>query len=631
MSHLFGKISLFLLPRICLWLIAASIDKAILIILNRWPVSSNAYISFHLLAIYLLIGIVVGAIFLLLFFLLDRKGSLPRFSLSWDVLLIFLIVIGFRVNDIFLPAFKSAKSIGWNFLILLVSFAFWFLWRKLEGGKFRGQNFRAPLLIIFLASCAVLFAYDMVFWKIFESLNFGKRPDIVLITLDTVRADHLGCYGYSRNTSPNLDKFAKENFVSTSCRTPMPLTSPAHAALFSGKMPGELDVLSNISSYPEKKEYAPLAEKLSRKYYLTAAFPSAVHLSRDFNFDRGFLEYNESTVLNNTAWLQDIWDIAPVAIAARLGIIKQTYLVRDSKQVNYAVFQWLKRIRSSQNPFFVWIHYFDAHAPYQPPDNYWKQFDGDYQGTVTGSQEELNSINEQAEQDWQHGTMPKNFSQDDIDNLIARYDGEIAYLDENLGELLGKFQSLERANETVIIIVSDHGEGLYDNGYFGHNFTLREEEIRIVCIIKGPEIRCNSERPLCITDISNYVRYISEVDESKGRLTGLEEDAISESNPFTSMVFLREHCWIKPPYKLVRKHSVSGGIKYSLYNLEEDPDEKIDLSAQMEELTQIMRYELQQWLKENNSDFPDLLKEQKNLKQIDPATLEMLRSLGYIY
>ncbi len=617
-----------LIFRLILWALAGIIDAYYVNIIGYEALVSVVSIpGLVAVLIYIAAGIIFHLITRIIFgFGYRSKKTAWQIGreLCWDIGFLLLVTVGLRINEQLLPSFGDPVSILWNIAILLATIGVVLIIRIIA--KRIGNP--APYVLTGLLFAAV-FIFSIINAATFTLFPMGYgKPNIILITLDTVRADHLSSYGYDRNTSPDFDNFAIENQFFTSCRTPMPLTSPAHASLFSGEMPHTHGVLTNISAYPDTPELSPLAHELNEDYY-TAGFPAAVHMGKDFNFDRGFRTYNQSTVISGPSWLQSYYQLAPIAILSRLGIIKETYLARNSRQVNRAFLHWLDNIPQKQSPFFAWLHYFDAHSPYQPPEEYWKRYDPDYSGSVTGSQEECDFINSQLEETNFGETLPDGFNRDDIDNLIARYDGEIRFQDESLGELFDALRGRGLWEDTVIIIVSDHGEGMYDDGYFGHNFTLKEYEIQIACAIKGPDINCPEDEPLSITDLTDYIEYVSGLNTLTCRLSG---KGVDNDDSFTSMVFLKSHCRIDPPYKLVRTMQGEGrGIRYSLYNLEDDPFETSDIFNLDDPQSIEMKDRLEEWLDSNRADFPDLLKRESTLSDIDPRTLEMLRSLGYIY
>jgi arylsulfatase len=624
------------LPRILIWQIAGFLDA----VLYAWTHGSGVLgegMELRFAVVYLFMALILGFLSLVYHRVAGsghRATEKGDQTVAVDMALAFLLVIGYRINEVWLPSILAPVSMGVNAALLCGAALIVYGVTKAVGFRARmSDKSRLLILIAYILSLSVLFhGLLAVFFSDTNRPRYAGTPDIVLVTLDTVRADHLGCYGYDRDTSPSIDAFAKENHLFTNCRTPMPLTAPAHASLFSGKMPNEHGVFTNTSPYPAGVDFRTLAEDLWDRGYRTAGFPAAVHIGRQFNFDRGFRFYNQSTVTGDPQLLQSMFEIAPIAVLGRLGFFKQTYLIRDSDKVNIAFFDWIGLQDSGHRPFFAWLHYFDAHAPYNPPEEYWRRFDPDYRGSMTGSQEELDAINA-GMSDWQPGSAPPaGFDPDDIENLVARYDGEIRHIDDSFKELLDFLVGQHELENTVIIVVSDHGEGLYDDGYFGHNYLLKEDEIRVSCIIKGPQVDCGPGRQLSLTDISDYIRELAGMSADGCRLCGAEESPELGDDPYASMVFLKSHSWIEYPFKLIRSRTgEGGGVEYGLFDFVADPMERMNLYSP-EDLRSIeMRSLLQEWLDTNDADFPALLKKEGTRKALDPATLEMLRSLGYIY
>ncbi|HDS30631.1 MAG TPA: hypothetical protein ENN67_06270, partial [Firmicutes bacterium] len=471
----------------------------------------------------------------------------------------FLVVVGFRVNELYLPGIREPESIAGNIGLLLTALIFGYIFIYLTRRLFF-KSLKIPPWILGPVLFLLPFILGSIHARFFSPKGFAfDSPNVILLTLDTVRADRLGFFGNNENVSPNIGKFALKNQHFTNCRTPMPLTSPAHATLFSGLLPNEHGVFTNYISYPDSPEIPCIAEELREKGYFTCAFPSVVHMSKNFNFDRGFILYNQSTLLEGPSWIGDYLQFAPFAILSRLGIVRETFLNRNSRQVNQSFFNWLDNsthVKYSLNPFFAWIHYFDAHAPYQPPDEYWKRYDPDYSGSMTGSQEELDRINENYMDDWNPGDLPEGITAEDIENLRARYDGEISYLDESFGELIDGLKARGLWENTVIITVSDHGEGLFDDGYFGHNFTLKEYEILTALAIKGPGILCPSDADISLVDVALYMRKVTGLDSDSSEIKSalMLSPGYIEMTDYkrVGMVYLKSHCWIDPPFKLVR-------------------------------------------------------------------------------
>jgi len=628
--NFWDRVNYIFVVRVFLWWTAAFVDLSLIFKRGYEGTGTPQQIQQIAVTCYIILGVIAGLITFIVLYsrrCLKDKRYRPMAGLSWDIGFLVLMLAGFRINDIYLPGIGDLTSILWNIAILAGSVV---------------VAFAARITLIRLRP-SLVFTLVFLIWTGFL-MYFGisrpgalptetaSGPNIILVTLDTVRADHLGAYGYERDTSPNFDRFASDNYLFTNCRTPMPLTQPAHASIFTGLMPHEHGIFTNIGVLSDGPGFRTITDRLTG--YRSAAFPAALHLNKQSNMNRGFEVYNQSTVRRGPLWIQRAYQVTPIAIITRLGVFEETYMARTSAEVNSAFFDWIDTngYGTGSKPFYTWLHYFDAHAPYNLEDTYWREYLPGYAGSITGSQSELNIINQQMLETDFGRTLPEGFTQNDIDCLIARYDGEIRLQDDSLGALFDGLRERDMYDDTVIVIVSDHGEGMYNDGYFGHNFTVEEYEIHVSCAIRGPYINCDSDEYLSLTDIHDYILEVGGVTpERQGRLTGREPDNL---DPYTGMVFLSSHTWMDWPYKLVRTWEIEEagtGVYYSLYNLEDDSSESVNLFEAGEEPGETMKSELLEWLEVNKADFDELIKKESTIDTINPSQLEMLRSLGYIY
>jgi len=257
----------------------------------------------------------------------------------------------------------------------------------------------------------------------------------MVILIDTLRADHLGVYGYSRPTSPNLDKFANENTRFDYAITACPWTPPSVASIFSGLYPashGWMPPDNRNSLKHESTGLAPelktIAEVLSSNGYFTGAVSSNPWISPEFNYDQGF----------------EVYEIAPRAQASRVNKL--------AKDV-------IKKARASGKPFFTYLHYLDPHDSYDPPTVFRK-----YNDTPPGK----------------HEYSPE------MQKFLNLYDGEISYVDSELGQLFAYLKAEGLYDDLAIIVVADHGEQFQEHGDWRHGFQLFNEEVRVPLMIKRP-------------------------------------------------------------------------------------------------------------------------------------------------
>lgn len=278
--------------------------------------------------------------------------------------------------------------------------------------------------------------------------------NIVVITLDTTRADHLGAYGYERARTPEIDALAASGIRYDSAWTVSNNTLPAHVSVLSGLQPQRAGVPRNGHKLPSTTPWAP--ETLKGAGYETAAFVSASALSAKLGLDRGFDLYD------------DQFDVKELDQRQRHG-----------DDTTDAALEWLGRSR--EKPFFLWVHYFDPHYPYTPPAPYDTMYGAGYSGPADGSLEYLLRV-------WGRGGKEKiATTAEDRQRMIDLYDGEIAWLDTQLGRLFKGIDAGGRGEDTLIILTADHGESLDEHDYlFDHGEFLYEPSLHIPLIVRPP-------------------------------------------------------------------------------------------------------------------------------------------------
>lgn len=255
-----------------------------------------------------------------------------------------------------------------------------------------------------------------------------RQPNVLLITLDTTRADHLGPYGYDAINTPTLDRIAARGTVFEQAFTPVPITLPSHLSIMSGTTPLYHGVHENNGFYVAD-DIETMAEVLSEHGYHTAAFVGAFPLDSQTGLDQGFDLYDD----NYPSSLEK----------GKHPSLQGFYDERPARDVVRPALQWLQT-RESDQPFFIWTHYFDAHQPQQPPSPYREQY------------------------------------------ADRPYDGEIASIDEAVGQLIAQIDSLGELDNTIIIVTADHGEGLGEHGELTHALLLYSTTIRVPLIWSNP-------------------------------------------------------------------------------------------------------------------------------------------------
>jgi arylsulfatase A-like enzyme len=280
-----------------------------------------------------------------------------------------------------------------------------------------------------------------------------SRPNVLLISIDSLRADHVGADGYQRHTTPHLDALGTAGVVFHTAISSSSWTLPTHVTLLTA-LPPSLHGVNGIRRRLAESAVT-LAEVLHAAGYETAGFVGGPLLRRIYGHDQGFDSYDDSTV------------VRPLG-QANHGITSPTLvgLVDD----------WLAawRRRGTGRPFFVFLHLWDVHYDYAPPPPYDRLFDPDYDGTLDASNFETNPA--------LRPDMPAR----DLQHLVALYDGEIRFTDEWIGRLLDTLDRMGLTDDTIVVVTADHGDEFFEHGGKGHATTLFDEVLRIPLLMRYP-------------------------------------------------------------------------------------------------------------------------------------------------
>ena len=283
-----------------------------------------------------------------------------------------------------------------------------------------------------------------------EPVTAASRPNLLIYVVDTLRADHLGCYGYSRPTSPELDRFARGAALFREARAQSSWTRPAMATILTGLLPATHQAEDVRDRLPERID--TLAERLARHGYLTAMFTANGNAAGQFGFRQGFDDF------------------------AHLAERKRTRGIHaQSQEVNRVVFDWLAK-RDASRPFFLVVHTTDPHDPYTPRSPYRERFAAGVEDGSIGNLAALRRL----------GELPAAEVPTRAAALRALYDGEVASNDAAFGALLARLKALGLEEETVVVFTSDHGEEFFEHGGWLHGRTLYEEQLRIPLVVRVP-------------------------------------------------------------------------------------------------------------------------------------------------
>lgn len=287
----------------------------------------------------------------------------------------------------------------------------------------------------------------------------NEWKNIILLSADALRSDHLSCYNYVRETSPELTQLAEESIQFTNAYSPSSHTREAVPALLTGKYP---DVAINDSYHLATKT---LAERLSGIGFVTGGFHSNPFVSRAYGFDQGFDKFDDDLHLGQHKL---------IALAQRiLDKLRNRHYAR-AEEINKRALSWVDSLDADQ-PFFLWAHYLDTHGPYEPPEEYRNLY------TNTNiSDREAQSLYKRAVNN------PDSITKNEQQLLIDLYDAEIRYNDSQIGCFLESLRDRDLLEESILIFTSDHGDAFGEHGYYEHPRYLHEELTHVPLLVRPP-------------------------------------------------------------------------------------------------------------------------------------------------
>lgn len=320
---------------------------------------------------------------------------------------------------------------------------------------------------------------SLPYWPAGGSNASGSSPNVLLITIDTLRADRLGSYGYAEANTPYLDRLAEEGVQFLQTIAPSTETCPSHTSILSGVYPFQHGTLYNEGPvHADKHATTTVPEILASRGYRTAAFVSGATLS-DLICGLAFRFETYDEDFSGWSWMPNVaLKLGLFRLAAKISPAATAQMQRPERTAPETTDQALRWLRlRGQSPFFLWVHYFDPHEPYRSPAQFIRPTERGYLGLANG--------------DWVH--LPKVRQELILENpremqhMKARYDGEITYTDSEVGRLLEELDKLDLRNNTLVVLTSDHGESLGEHdAYFDHVSTLYDENLRVPLIFRYP-------------------------------------------------------------------------------------------------------------------------------------------------
>lgn len=410
----------------------------------------------------------------------------------------------------------------------------------------------------------------------------SERPNVLLITLDTTRADALGTYGQERATTPNLDRFAQRGVVFEHAYAAQPSTLPSHSTILTGRLPFAHGARAN-AGYLLAEDNETLAEVFARHGYATAAEIAAPVIGRRTRIDQGFAQFRDLDSFDSKR--------KRVYVAGSDKAPESYELVeREGSDITRRGLEFIRR--HTDEPFFAWLHYFDPHAFYAPPAPFNERFSD------------------------------------------APYYSEVHYTDYQVGRVLAELRQLGLDERTIVVVTADHGESLGEHGELTHSYYVYDATMHVPLIVVAPGRVPEGARiatPVRTADIAPTVlelaglpplasaQGVSLASLARGEGAPREIDVYGESFEPVSLFgtnalrFLRQG-----RFKYVHK------LEPELFDLEADPSELENLAPLQTELVARMRESLAQWVTREHVERDD------NRVVLDDETLAQLNALGYV-
>lgn len=401
----------------------------------------------------------------------------------------------------------------------------------------------------------------------------GEAPfaggNLLLVTVDTLRADHLGAYGAAEKVTPNLDSLAERGVRFTHCYAPVPLTLPSHTVMFTGRPPFDTGVRINGIHFVDEKE-TTLAERFRHAGYTTGAVISAYVMVSKFGLAQGFDHYDDRLTMDN---------------------VYRFYAEIPADEAVDRFRSWLDGL-PAQQPFFGWLHLFDPHQPYAPPQPWADRFPDD------------------------------------------PYRGEVAFVDEQVGRLMEHLERSGRASETLVVVTSDHGEGFGEHGEHGHGLLAYDETLRVPLIFHAPgRLRERTvEARVSLYDLTPTLAELFDLERdpsSAGR--SLAPTLLAGETPPPAEIYFETLAGSESKGWAPLTGLMAGDLKYirvpdaELYDLATDPGESQNLWRRSRQSAREMEQRLRRYVvAETRGD------DARRERELTPEDRRQLAALGYL-
>lgn len=471
-----------------------------------------------------------------------------------------------------------------------------------------------------------------------------KEPNILFIVIDACRAKNLSCYGYSRSTSPNIDSLAREGALFENAWSCVTVTDASLTSIFSGKYPISHGIIAHGGHVNKeqiqklnKRGIKLLPEILKRKGYITLAVDwlGRWH-TRGYDYYTGINKYSgevtKPKVITLRSLVKPYFNKLPRSLKVLLERNIRKVLpggISTAKNTTDIAINLIKKNKSKK--FFLFLHYWDTHFPYDPPKQFWKEFYESKNEQEVTIEDIIEQIVVKEYRDYFKHHLK---SYKDVNEVIAKYDGEIAFVDSEIGRLIGFLESSGLLDNTIIILTSDHGELLLEHGIYFSHAGINDEALHIPLIIRYPDKIPGEKR------IKGFVQHVDivptlldilgkeDISDFDGKtLAPLIYDKVKQLRSavyFVSAggakmaVRTAEYKYIsvlpEKSYRKIFKFEQGGTDEEELYDLKDDPSESRNVIRDQPTMAKKLREELFAWKKSLENKIEE--KEKKKINEI---------------
>lgn len=539
------------------------------------------------------------------------KNRLTRIIFSTAIALFFLVYDGWLINRLFISGRTLPIKIIVNVALPLITLLIWCLlvqgrWECFWNAILRKKNFYLKIATIIVVILVVLIFFSKMFLFFKIKINSLRGPNIILISIDTLRADHLGCYGYSKygkNISPNIDKFSNEGLLFKNCIAQSPWTTPSHASMFTSLIPSHH--WASIKERPILKSVITLGEFFRNNYYSVISYNGGAQVDEEYGFGRGFNLYNSSKKEAEHQYFDNV--------------------VKD-------IMQWVKSRNNNKGKFFWFLHSYEIHHPYTPHKEFLKQLETNYEGALPDniSIELLEKIN----------SDEIKIDKNDREHIISTYDAEIMSVDNAFGLLVDFLKENNLFDNTLIIFTSDHGEEFNEHATMGwHGHSLYDELLHVPLIIKFPNSkykgRVINEMVRSIDILPTLLDWVGF--DKLDYFEGVSLMPLIEGKEFAEELFTVSQRYATEGFdgkeragEMISSIRIEKWKWYDkkLFDLESDPLESKDVSRKYPKVTKFLENKLNEII--NSNKLPKSKSEKEEKVKIDKQLEKQLKALGYL-